>query len=73
VTGIYAASELLAYMGLNITVLSYMDRVDFGLTSDPDLVSDLWEISDGIPDALAELMEASGIGKPTEVHDSFDR
>ena len=73
VTGIYAASELLAYMGLNITVISYVDRVDFGLTSDPDLVSDLWEISDGIPDALAELMEATGLGKPTEIQDSFDR
>ncbi len=73
VTGIYAASELLANMGLNITVISYVDRVDFGLTSDPDLVGDLWEISDGIPDALAELMEATGLGKPTEIQDSFER
>ena len=47
------------YAGLNITLLSYMDRLDFGLTSDPDLLEDPWEIADGIKDALAELMDAA--------------
>jgi WS/DGAT/MGAT family acyltransferase len=56
VSGIYAASVLLAFAGLNITLFSYIDRVDFGLTSDPDLLEDPWEIADGIKDALAELM-----------------
>lgn len=73
VSGIYAASVLLAFAGLNITLFSYMDRLDFGLTSDPDLLEDPWEIADGITDALAELMEAAGLGKPTPVHDPFDR
>jgi WS/DGAT/MGAT family acyltransferase len=73
VTGIYAASVLLANQGLNVTLMSYVDRVDFGFTADADLVNDLWEISDRIKDALVELMEAAGLGKPTEVHDSFDR
>jgi len=73
VSGIYAASVLLANCGLNITLMSYVDRVDFGLTVDPDLVEDPWEIADGIPDALVELMEAAGLGKPTPIHDSFDR
>jgi len=73
VSGIYAASVLLAFAGLNITLFSYMDRVDFGLTSDPDLLEDPWEIADGIKDALAELMDAAGLGKPTPVHDPFDR
>lgn len=31
------------------------------------------EIADGIKDALAELMDAAGLGKPTLVHDPFDR
>ena len=61
------------YAGLNITLFSYIDRVDFGLTSDPDLLEDPWEIADGIKDALAELMEALDLGKPTPVHDPFDR
>ena len=73
VSGIYAASVLLFFAGLNITLMSYMDRLDFGLTTDPDLVEDPWDIADGIPDALAELMDAAGLGKPTAVHDSFDR
>jgi WS/DGAT/MGAT family acyltransferase len=73
VSGIYAASVLLAFAGLNITLFSYIDRLDFGLTSDPDLLDDPWEIADGIKDALAELMEAAGLGKPTPVHDPFDR
>ena len=47
VSGIYAASVLLAFAGLNITLFSYIDRVDFGLTSDPDLLEDPWEIADG--------------------------
>ena len=72
VSGLYAASVLLFFAGLNITVLSYIDRVDFGLTTDPDLVPDSWDIADGIPEALAELMEAAGLGKPTPVHDPFD-
>jgi diacylglycerol O-acyltransferase len=73
VSGIYAASVLLAFAGLNITLFSYIDRLDFGLTSDPDLLEDPWEIADGIQDALAELMEAAGLGKPSPVHDPFDR
>ena len=47
VSGIYAASVLLAFAGLNITLFSYIDRLDFGLTSDPDLLEDPWEIADG--------------------------
>lgn len=73
VTGIYAASVLIANQGLNVTLLSYMDRIDFGFTADADLVDDLWEISDGVQDALVELMDAADLGKPTQVHDSFDR
>jgi WS/DGAT/MGAT family acyltransferase len=72
VTGIYASSVLLAFAGLNVTLMSYIDRVDFGFTTDPDLVEDPWDIADALPDALVELMEAAGLGKPTPVHDPFD-
>jgi WS/DGAT/MGAT family acyltransferase len=72
-TGMYASSVLLMYAGLNITLMSYVDRVDFGLTSDPDLLDDPWEVADGIQVALTELMDAAGLGKPSEVHDPFDR
>ena len=73
VSGIYAASVLLFNGGLNITLMSYTDRVDFGLTADPDLLDDPWEIADAIPSALVELMDAADLGKPTGMHDPFDR
>jgi WS/DGAT/MGAT family acyltransferase len=33
-------------MGLNITVHSYLDRLDFGLVADRELVPDLWDLVD---------------------------
>ena len=34
----YPMSVLVTGQGLNITVVSYMDRVDFGFTVDPELI-----------------------------------
>jgi hypothetical protein len=61
----YPISIIMPGMGLNITVLSYVDRVDFGFTVDPDLVPDPWYLSDGIPIAMDELKEAAGIDRAT--------
>ena len=58
VTGIYSASVLLDQMGLNITLYTFGDRVDFGVHVDPDLIDDPWAIADAIPDALAEMMRS---------------
>jgi hypothetical protein len=69
VAGIFSTSIITETMGLNITVFSYMDRVDFGLHVDPDLVPDPWRIAGAIPEALAELMAAAGLGEPTPVED----
>jgi diacylglycerol O-acyltransferase / wax synthase len=71
VAGIYASSVILEGMGVNVTLLSYVDRIDFGVHVDPELVPDPWEIAEGIPAALAELMEASSLGPPTPVEDPF--
>ena len=60
-------------MGLNITVISYQERLDFGLHVDPDLVPDPWLLAEGIAEALAELLEASGLGEPTPVEDPLRR
>lgn len=70
-TGIFSASVLLDCMGLNITLFTFGDRVDFGLHVDPDLVPDPWAIADAIPAALAELLDASGLGPPHLVPDAF--
>jgi diacylglycerol O-acyltransferase len=72
ITGIFPSSVILEGMGINLTVVSYVDRVDFGIHVDPDLVPNPWAISDGIAGALAELMTASGLGAPSPVVDPFD-
>jgi hypothetical protein len=47
-------------VGLNITVHSYGDKLDFGLVADRELVPDLWEMVDLHIDEVARLFEASG-------------
>ena len=61
VRAIYPFGPLMLGLGLNVTVMSYLDSVDFGLQVDPELVPDPWTISDRIPDALEELVKAAGI------------
>ncbi len=65
----FAGAKLDAYIpvstiadgvGLNITVHSYADRMDFGLISDRDLVPDLWHMVDLHIDEIARLFEATG-------------
>jgi WS/DGAT/MGAT family acyltransferase len=70
-TGIFSASVLLDCMGLNITLFSFGDRVDFGLHVDPDLIDDPWEIADGLRVELGALMAEAGLGAPTVVEDAF--
>jgi len=66
----YAGGEMVAAypmgpamegVGLNITVFSYQDSVDFGFMVDRDLVPDVWNMADRVKDALAELQVAAGI------------
>lgn len=57
VAAIYPIGPLMMGMGLNCTVMSYTDSVDFGLQCDPELIPDPWAISAHIPDALQELLK----------------
>ena len=65
----FAGAKLDAYIpvstisdgvGLNITVHSYKDRLDFGLISDRYLVPDLWHMVDLHIEEIARLFEATG-------------
>jgi len=47
--------------GLNITVMSYEDRLDFGLLACPDLVDDVQALADAVAAALDDLEQALGL------------
>ena len=46
--------------GLNITVASYLDRLDFGFIADRDLVPDVWELADMHIAEIGRLFDATG-------------
>jgi diacylglycerol O-acyltransferase len=50
---------------LAVAIMSYNGCVDFGLLGDYDAMPDLDVFTDYLEDALAELMQAAGVGKPT--------
>jgi diacylglycerol O-acyltransferase / wax synthase len=57
----YPFSVITDGMGLNITVMSYMGHLDFGIVGDRDQIPDLWCMIDWLRDELEEL-RPSGAG-----------
>ena len=55
----YPVSTILDGQGLNITVQSYLDSLDFGLVACRELVPDLGDLVDAIVDDLDELAKAA--------------
>ena len=47
--------------GLNVTVMSYMDRVDIGLIACRESIPDIWELAEDFVDSMAELKKAAGV------------
>jgi WS/DGAT/MGAT family acyltransferase len=56
--------------GLNMTVMSYQEQLDFGLQGDPALLGDPWVLAGFLEDALAELAATVPEleGEPLVVH-----
>jgi diacylglycerol O-acyltransferase / wax synthase len=57
----YPVSTILDGQGLNITVQSYLDSLDFGLVACRELVPDLWDLVDAIVDELSLLAKAADV------------
>ena len=55
----YPVSVVIDGVGLNITVMSYLDHLDFGIVADRDQVDDVWTLIDRLSDALDELTPPS--------------
>jgi WS/DGAT/MGAT family acyltransferase len=47
--------------GLNLTVISYLDHIDFGFIACLELAPDLDDLAQRIPDALTELKKAAAV------------
>ena len=54
-TAMYPISIIGTGMGINITCISYVDNVNFGITVDPNLFPDPWEMMDALKEALDEF------------------
>jgi hypothetical protein len=51
----FPVSVVMDGVGLNITVMSYRDHIDFGIVADREMVDDVWSLMDGAERALEEL------------------
>jgi len=55
----YPMGPLIDQIALNVSVLSYVDSVGFGLLAGPEIVPDPWAIAEGIGASLRELVTAA--------------
>jgi len=60
----YPYVEVIDDEGLTIAVVSYADRLFFGLTADRDVTPDLHLIADGIEDGIGALIDSIDGGGP---------
>jgi diacylglycerol O-acyltransferase / wax synthase len=58
ITAMYPFGPIFHGSGLNITVLSLSGKLNVGVISCPELVSDLWELADNFLAALEELLQS---------------
>ena len=55
----FPVSAITDGQGLNVTVVSYRDHLDFGLIACRELVPDVWSLEDAFAESLAELVRAA--------------
>jgi hypothetical protein len=55
----YPLSAIFHGMGLNITAVSSLDRIDWGIVCDPAQVDDPWPAAEAIAGAQAELLRSA--------------
>ena len=61
IEGLFPLGPVLEGPGLNITVVSYRDRVGFGFIACSERMPDLADLAAAVPAALAELLAATGL------------
>lgn len=66
VVATYPIGPIIDGGGLNITVMSYLDSLDFGLNACPELIPDVWALADALGDALEDLSKAVAAQRRTK-------
>lgn len=69
----YPFGPLLDGVGLNITVMSYAEQVDFGFVAAPNVLPDVWELADLVPEALEELLARARKAAPREAEERLEK
>jgi len=67
----YPVSVIMEGQGLNITVQSYLDRLDFGLVACPELVPDVDDLLQAILDEIDVLADLAGHPTRKAAHDQL--
>jgi hypothetical protein len=62
----YPISVITDAMGLNITVMSYCGRLDFGIVADREQMPDVWSLIGWLGDALEELRPPTASPTPPQ-------
>ena len=66
----YPMGPIMDGAGLNITVMSYRNSIDFGFLACTDLVPDVWELADAVTHAFEEikdLFDPAGLMNPGKI------
>jgi WS/DGAT/MGAT family acyltransferase len=66
IVAIYPMGPLLPGAGINVTVLSNMGNVDFGVIADRETVPEIWRIADGLKEGVDVLLAAARAPKPSK-------
>ena len=67
----YPMGPIMEGAGLNITVMSYRDSIDFGFMADRELVPDVWEMAAHV-DAAFEELKAAALDAPDNAETTID-
>ncbi len=57
IVALYSMGPILEGIGLNVTVWSYVDSLNFGVVSCPEMATDLWDLTEALADELSALVK----------------
>jgi diacylglycerol O-acyltransferase len=72
VKAVYPVGPIYDGVGLNMTVMSYLDSLDFGINTCPELMPEPWRLTDGLHRAIEDLKKAAEARQAEETREAAD-